>query len=124
MVSSKARNQRKEDANAPVHTKRKMTSSHLCEKLRQEYGRRSARVVKGDTVRIARGAEGVRGLEAKVIGVDASTGTVTVEGVTINQADKTAVARPVHASNLIILRFNLEDAWRKDALMRGKEAKK
>ena len=41
---------------------------------------------------------------------------MTVEGITINQADGTSVARPVHASNLIITKLNLDDAWRKDAL--------
>ena len=123
MASSKARTQRKEDANAPIHTKRKMTSSHLNEKLQKEFGRRSARVVVGDTVLVARGGEGIRGVEAKVIGVDVDTGCVTIEGVTINQADKTAVARPVHSSNLVITKLNLEDPWRKDALKRGKEVK-
>ncbi len=121
MVSSKARKQRLEDMCAPTHVRRKMASSHLSEKLQKEYGRRSARVVVGDTVVIKRGEEGIRGVEAKVIGIDVVSGCVTIDGVTINQADKTAVARPVHASNLVITKLNLEDAWRKDALMRGKQ---
>ena len=117
MVSSKARNQRKMRANAPAHIKRKMLSSHLSADLQKEYGKRSARVCLGDTVMVLRGVEG------KVIGVMTDEGRITIEGVTINQADNTAVARPIHASNVVITKLNLDDAWRKDALKRGKGAK-
>lgn len=122
MVSSKARIQRKTSANAPVHVKRKMLSAHLSKDLSKQYGKRSARVCVGDTVIILRGAEDVRGVEGKVLSVITDEGRVTIEGVTINQADGTSVARPVHASNLVITKLNLDDAWRKDALSR-KEAK-
>ena len=122
MVSSKARIQRKTSANAPVHVKRKMLSAHLSKDLSKQYGKRSARVCVGDTVVIERGAEGVRGVEGKVLSVITKTGQVTIEGVTINQADGTSVARPVHASNLTIVKLNLDDAKRKDVLAR-KEAK-
>ena len=122
MVSSKARIQRKTSAEAPVHVKRKMLSAHLSKDLSKQYGKRSARVCVGDTVVIERGAEGVRGVEGKVLSVITKTGQVTIEGVTINQADGTSVARPVHASNLTIVKLNLDDAKRKDVLAR-KEAK-
>ena len=122
MVSSKARIQRKADAEAPVHKKRKMLSAHLSKDLSKQYGKRSARVCVGDTVVIERGAEGIRGVEGKVLSVMTKTGQVTIEGITINQADGTSVARPVHASNLTIVKLNLDDARRKDVLAR-KEAK-
>ena len=123
MVSSKARNQRKMRANAPAHIKRKMLSSHLSADLQKEYGKRSARVCLGDTVMVLRGGEDILGVEGKVIGVMTDEGRITIEGVTINQADNTAVARPIHASNVVITKLNLDDAWRKDALKRGKGAK-
>ena len=123
MVSSKARNQRKMRANAPAHIKRKMLSSHLSADLQKEYGKRSARVCLGDTVMVLRGGEDIRGVEGKVIGVMTDEGRITIEGVTINQADNTAVARPIHASNVVITKLILDDAWRKDALKRGKGAK-
>ncbi len=123
MVSSKARNQRKMRANAPTHTKRKMLSAHLDDDLQKQFGKRSARVCLGDTVVILRGEESIRNIEGKVIGVDVNSGRITIEGITINQADNTAVARPIHASNVKIVKLNLQDPWRKDALMRGKEAK-
>ena len=123
MVSSKARTQRKAAANAPTHVKRKMLSAHLNDDLSKQYGRRSARVVVGDTVIVARGVEGIRGVEGKVLSVLTDKGQVTIEGITIAQADGTTVARPVHASNLIITKLNLDDAWRKDALSKNKGAK-
>lgn len=121
--SSKARVQRREQANAATHVKRRMLSAHLSADLRKEYGVRSARVCKGDTVVVLRGNEDIRGTEGRVISVDTGTGRVTIDGITINQADGTAVERPIHASNLVITKLNLEDAWRKEALVKKKEAK-
>ncbi|MGI5964326.1 MAG: 50S ribosomal protein L24 [Candidatus Methanomethylophilaceae archaeon] len=123
MKSSKARVQRKKQYNAPAHTRRKMLSAHLSDDLRDKYGVRTARVCKGDTVVILRGNEDIRGIEGKVLEVFTDTGRVSVEGITINQADGTATARPVHASNLVIVKINDEDKWRMDALENKKEAK-
>jgi large subunit ribosomal protein L24 len=123
MVSSKARVQRKSQANAPTHVKRKMLSAHLSTELRDQYGVRTARVCKGDTVAVVRGDSDVRGTEGKVLEVFTKTGRVSVDGVTINQADGTAVVRPIHASNLVITKLNTEDPWRVDALTKKKEAK-
>ena len=99
-----------------------MLSAHLSDDLQKEYGKRSARVCKGDTVVVMRGNEDIRGIEGKVVSVHTQTGRVGIEGVTINQADGTATERPIHASNLVIVKLNLDDAWRKEALSR-KEAK-
>ena len=106
MVSSKARTQRKAQANATAHVKRKMLSAHLSDDLRQKYGKRAARVCKGDTVVVVRGNEDIR----------------NIEGITIKQADGTETERPIHASNLVITKLNTEDAWRMDSLSK-KEAK-
>ncbi|MDR0523285.1 MAG: 50S ribosomal protein L24 [Candidatus Methanoplasma sp.] len=123
MTSSKARIQRKAQANAPAHVKRKALAAPLSHELREQYGVRSARVCKGDTVAVLRGDEDVRGTEGKVIEVFTKTGRVSVEGVTINQADGTAVARAVHASNLVITKLNAEDPWRVDSISKNKEGR-
>lgn len=120
--SSKARLQRKRQYNAPVHVKRKMLAAHLSDDLREKHGVRTARVCKGDTVVVVRGNEDIKGNEGKVISVMTDTGRVCIEGITINQADGTAVARPIHASNLVIVKLNLADEWRKDSLGKGKGA--
>ena len=120
--SSKARVQRKQQANAPTHVKRKMVSSHLSKELRTKFGARSARVCVGDTVVVLRGNDSIREIEGKVLRVNTKDGRVIVEGITINQADGTSVERPIHASNLLIVKLNLDDDWRKDALLRKKGA--
>ena len=122
MVSSKSRVQRKAQANAPAHVKRKMLSAHLSKDLAEKYGKRTARVCVGDTVAVLRGEDDVRGTEGKVVEVFTKTGRVSIEGVTIKQADGTAVARPIHASNLVITKLNLEDPLRAEALGKKKEA--
>ena len=121
--SSKARVQRKRQFNAPIHKKSKMLSAHLSADLRTEYGIRSARVVRGDTVVIVRGNEDIKGIEGKVLEIFTDENRVSIEGITINQADGTAVARPIHTSNLVIVKLNLADDWRKDILSKGKEVK-
>jgi len=114
--SSKARVQRRTQFNAPTHVKRRMCSAHMSIELREKYGSRSVRVCRGDTVAVLRGNEDIRGTEGKVIDVMLDTGRITIEGITMNQADGTAVARPIHASNVIITKLNLNDEWRKDSI--------
>ena len=123
MVSSKARVQRKNQANAPAHVKRKMLSAHLSDELRAKYGVRSARVCKGDTVIVVRGSSEIRNTEGKVVSVYTKTGRVAIEGITIKQADGTDTERPIHASNLVIVKLNSEDPWRMESLSKKKEAK-
>ena len=108
-ASSKARVQRKNQANASAHVKRKMLSAHLSDELRANI--------------VVRGNEDIRNIEGKVLEVYTKTGRVSIEGITINQADGTATERPIHASNLVITKLNTEDAWRTDSLSKKKEAK-
>ena len=121
MKSTKARKQRKALYNAPAHERRKRVAAHLSEGLRKEYGKRSAHVIKGDTVMIIRGNEELIGTEGKVAGVNTRTGRLTIEGVTIPKADGTEVVRPIHASNVIITKLDVSDSWRKDKLTRIEE---
>ena len=121
MVTSNTGKTRKRQYNAPAHVKRKMLSSHLSDELAQKYGRKAVRVCVGDTVVVVRGQESVRGVEGKVIEVFTKTGRVSIDGVTVKQADGTAVAFPIHASNLIITKLNLDDSLREEIIM-NKEA--
>jgi large subunit ribosomal protein L24 len=68
-------------------------------------------------VEIVRGS--LKGTRGEVTEVDTATGRVTVEGVTIRKADQTEVARPVHASNVVIVKLNDSDPWRQRMLRRG-----
>jgi large subunit ribosomal protein L24 len=121
MVSKQARKQRKRQYNAPEHIRRKMVASHLSEELMKQYKRRSAMVVVGDTVKVLRGDEKVRDVEGKVTKVDTKNGKVIIEGITMASADGTLNERPVHSSNLVITKLNLNDPWRKERLEAVKE---
>jgi len=117
MKSIKPRKQRKQLYNAPLHKKRKWIAAHLSENLLLKYNRRSIPVIKGDTVKIMRGA--FKGHEDKVTSVNVKKGFVEVEGVTLTKADGKKVARPIHPSNLLITKLNLADKWRRHRLEEG-----
>jgi large subunit ribosomal protein L24 len=124
MRSIKPRNQRKELYNAPLHKKRKWISAHLEEKLLLKYDKRAVPVVKGDTVKVMRGS--FKGHEDKVADVNVSKRSIEIEGITMPKADGTKIAKPLHPSNVMIIKLNLTDKWRRKKLERGlsEEAKK
>ncbi|MBN1110022.1 MAG: 50S ribosomal protein L24 [Methanomassiliicoccales archaeon] len=116
MTSKYASKQRKALYNAPHHVRNKSVGSHLSEELIGKLGRKTARVVKGDTVRVVRGDEDILGLEGKVTRVNTLNGRLIVEGVTIAKADGTMTERPVHASNVVITKLDMKDNYRKRKL--------
>ena len=117
MVSNKARKQRRQLYNAPMHLKRKWMASHLEENLLLKYDRRSMPVVTGDTVKVMRGS--YKGHEDKVAHVNLSKRYVEVEGLTLIKADGKKIAKPIHPSNLLITKMNLTDKWRRKKLERS-----
>jgi len=117
MTSTKSRKQRYNLHNAPLHKKRKWISSHLAENLLLKYDRRSLPVVKGDTVKVMRG--NYRGHEDKISKVNVRDQTVEIEGVTITTAKGTKLAKPIHASTLLITKLNVTDKWRRQKLEKG-----
>ena len=114
MKSIKSRKQRKELFNAPIHKRRKWISAHLEENLLLKYDKRSVPVIKGDTVRVMRGS--FKGHEDKVVHVNIRRRQVEIEGMTMTKADNKKIAKPIHASNLIITKLNLTDKWRRSKL--------
>src|SRR3977135_4382099 len=102
MTSTQPRTQRKRAANAPLHVKRILTSSHLADEVHAKAKGRLPRALpvrKGDTVLDMR--VGFRGRVCKVVSFDRFHGTVVVECITIEKVDEKKVARPLHASNLL-----------------------
>ena len=84
--------------------------SPLSPDLRKKYGRRSVRVVEGDSVDVSRGE--YRNVQGKVASVDVRSGTVTLEGV---QGEKQRGDRfdvKIHASNLRVTAINGRDKKR------------
>jgi large subunit ribosomal protein L24 len=114
--SVQPRKQRYARYNAPLHVRRKQIASHLADNLILRYNRRSIPVVKGDIVRVMRGA--FRGHEDKIASVDLKLRKVTVEGVTITKADGKKKARAIDPSNLLITKLNLTDKLRRERITR------
>lgn len=115
MVSSKPRVQRRRAANAPWHRRRTAVAAHLDPKLHDRAKWRMPRAIpvrKGDTVRVMRGS--FRGREGTVVSVDATDGTVVIEGITLEKTDEKKVARPIHASNLVVTKLDDTDPKRRE----------
>ncbi|MCD6313294.1 MAG: 50S ribosomal protein L24 [Thaumarchaeota archaeon] len=117
--SAKPGKQRKLLYNAPLHILPKLMSAHLSPELREKYKRRSFPIRVGDRVRIMRGE--FKGVEGKVTEVDRERQMVYIENITAKKADGSTVQRPIHVSNVMIIDLNLDDEYRKRALLRGKE---
>ena len=113
------RKQRKRYYTAPLHKKRKWIAAHLSEELLTKYNRRSAPLVKGDTVKVMRGS--YKGHSDKVVGIDTKKMTISVEGVTSTKVDGTKVIKRIHPSNVLITKLNLTDRWRLSRLEEGLE---
>lgn len=117
MKSIQPRKQRKMFFNAPLHKKRAWIAAHLTENLLLKYDRRSISVIKGDTIKVMRGS--FKGHEDKVAQVHVRKQVIEVEGITTVKADGTKIAKPMHASNVMITKLNLADKWRRKKLERG-----
>jgi large subunit ribosomal protein L24 len=119
MNSIQPRKQRKERFTAPLHRRQKYMHAPLSKELRAELKKRNAQVHKGDTVKVMRGDHA--GIEGEIEDVDLKRCTVKVAGVSNFRADGTEVPRPVHPSNLMITKLNLEDGKRESIFSRRSE---
>jgi large subunit ribosomal protein L24 len=91
-----------------------MVCSTLSDNLREQYGTRSCRLVKGDTVRVVRGE--YSGIEGKVEKVNTQRSTLSIEGIQREKVKGGNVKVQIHSSNLIITGLNLDDKYRKNKL--------
>jgi large subunit ribosomal protein L24 len=114
MTSTQPRIQRKRLYNATVQKRHRLLGAHVDPSLASKSKLnlpRALPVREGDVVRIMRGS--FRGKEGKIVSVDSKHGTAVVEGITIEKVDEKKVPRPVHASNLMIVKMDDTDAWRR-----------
>jgi len=100
----------------PSHLRDSRIGSTLSDHLREQYGSRSCRLVKGDSVRVVRGE--YSGIEGKVEKVNTQKGTLSIEGIQREKVKGGNVKVQIHSSNLIITGLNLEDKYRKNKLQR------
>lgn len=119
MKPTKMRN--KQIFRATYTVRSKQVSSPLSEELRKKYGKRSVRIVEGDSVKILRGE--YKGIDGKVSKVSTEKSSVAVEGVKKEKAKGDKFDVYIHASNVIVTNLNTEDKWRINKL-EGKEKTK
>lgn len=98
--SSLPRKQRLARYEAPLHIRQKQVAAHLSKELRTAQKKRSAQVHKGDTVKILRGR--FYGRSGKVIDVNLSARTVSVEGVNVKKQSGKEIPAPIDPSNVLI----------------------
>ena len=107
-VSSKSPGkQRKKNYSSPVHANKNRLKCRLDEFLQEEYGLRSLVVRTGDLVKIMRGQ--FRDTEGKVIRVDYKDVEVFLDNATVTKADGKEVNIPVHPSNIMLVKLELDD---------------
>ena len=105
--------------NVYKHIRDKAVSSNLANNLREQYGRRSMRVIKGDTIKVLRGE--YSGIEGKVEKVNTKRATLAIEGVQREKIRGGNVKVPIHASNVQIVALKLGDAFRQKKIERSKQ---
>ncbi len=115
-MSTQPRKQRKFIYKAPLHIRHKLMSVTLSDELREQYGRRSLPVRKGDTIKVMRGD--FKDHEGKVEKVDLKNYRVMIEGMSVQKPDGNKVYHPVHPSNIRILELDIEDDERNEIIER------
>lgn len=98
----------------PKHQRDKMVGAALDDTLRNQYGRKNIRVVKGDSVRVIRGE--YKGVEGKVEKVKTENSTFHIEGIQREKIRGGQVKVPIHSSNVMVVSLNLDDDYRSSML--------
>ena len=106
---------------ASYQTKSKQLGSALSKDLHKKYGKRSVRVVEGDSVTILRGE--FKGVDGKVAEVSTEKNSVAIEGVKKEKTKGDKFDVFIHTSNLLVTSLNTADKWRM-AKLEGKDPRK
>ncbi|MHA7733758.1 50S ribosomal protein L24 [Nitrosopumilus sp. S6] len=106
---------------ASYQTKSKQLGSALSKDLHKKYGKRSVRVVEGDSVTILRGE--FKGVDGKVAEVSTEKSSVAIEGVKKEKTKGDKFDVFIHTSNLLVTSLNTDDKWR-IAKLEGKDPRK
>jgi large subunit ribosomal protein L24 len=102
----------------PKHQRDNMVGATLSDNLRQQYNIRSARVIKGDSVKVMRGE--YKGVEGKVDKVNTIEGTLEIEGIQREKVRGGQVKVPIHASKVMITGLKTDDKYR-SAMLTGQK---
>ena len=105
---------------ATMKTASAQLSGMLSKNLRNKYGKRSVRIVEGDSVKVVRGE--FNGVDGKVTKVSTSNNGLTIEGVKKEKLKGEKYDVYVHTSNIEVTALNTDDKWRINKL-EGKNAR-
>ena len=106
---------------ATLQTRSKQMGSALSKDLQKKYGKKSARVVEGDSVTILRGE--FKGVDGKVSKISTQKSSVAIDGVKKEKTKGDKFDVYIHTSNLVINSLNSDDKWRM-AKLEGKDPRK
>ena len=106
---------------ATYNTKSKQLGSALSKDLHKKYGKRSVRVIEGDSITIVRGE--FEGVDGKISKISTQKSSVSVEGIKKEKTKGDKFDVYIHTSNLVVTSLNTEDKWRM-AKLEGKNPRK
>ncbi|MEX0861533.1 50S ribosomal protein L24 [Nitrosopumilus sp.] len=95
---------------ATFQTKSKQVASPLSKELHKKYGKRSVRVIEGDSVKILRGE--FKGVDGKISKISTQKNSVAIDGVKKEKTKGDKFDVYIHTSNLIVTSLNTNDKWR------------
>jgi len=104
---------------ATMKTASKQLSCALSKELRKKYGKRSTRILKGDTAKIIRGE--FAGVDGKVTKISIPDRGVNIEGVKKEKLKGDKFDVYVRTTNIVVTALDTEDKWRINKL-EGKKA--
>ena len=106
---------------ATLQTRSKQMGSALSKDLQKKYGKKSARIIEGDSVTILRGE--FKGVDGKISKISTQKSSVAIDGVKKEKTKGDKFDVYIHTSNLVITSLNSSDKWRM-AKLSGKDPKK
>ena len=104
---------------ATMQNASKQLSCALSKDLRKKYGKRSARIVEGDSAKIVRGE--FAGVDGKVTKISIADRGVNIEGVKKEKLKGEKFDVYVHTTNIVLTGLDTGDKWRINKL-EGKKA--
>jgi large subunit ribosomal protein L24 len=92
----------------------------LTKELRKKYGKRSIRIIEGDSVKVMRGE--YKGIDGKVVKISPDSSSIAIDGIKREKSKGEKIDVYIHSSNVMITGINRDDSWRKNKL-EGKTGK-
>ena len=116
MVTKNPTKQRNLKEKAPLHLRGKFLRTNISEELSKKYQKTSARVIKGDKVKIVKGQH--KGKTGKVEKVNTKKCKINISELTYQKHDGTKIPYAISINSVVITEFNLDDKKRQEILKR------